>query len=336
MDTGLVVINQLDFPKSSLGDPQCLICIIVHLLNVSVLRGNSPIITKVIVLQTALRVRFSRHFPLTSLNSYQTGKCNKWNELVLSRVLCSVDGVWIDGRIYWTPWYSAWLHFIVHFYPHRFTSANTSVQSLVFTDVAWKRPPTADVTFSLGFRTAPASSPSFQQQQLTKLKPSIYLTHRLTIKELTDWLTDWLTDCNQSKSESLLYHNWRSVSQSVLLLIIHLITNTWFVIAVRKSLVCWCGVSFLKKGRVLQFLLTFASPVILGIKSCGTHDHILLFLIRDLPAWKAKSLYSCHPRTAWPCSILRHWVPFSSPPMTRRATVEVLEPVSMSANWPFL
>jgi hypothetical protein len=34
------------------------------------------------------------------------------------------------------------------------------------------------------------------------------------------------------------------------------------------------------------------------------------------------------PGTRWPSYIPRHWVPFSSPPTTRRATVEVFEPAS--------
>jgi hypothetical protein len=39
------------------------------------------------------------------------------------------------------------------------------------------------------------------------------------------------------------------------------------------------------------------------------------------------------PRTRWPSYTPRHWVPFSSPPTSRRATVEVLEPAS---TWAWL
>jgi hypothetical protein len=27
-----------------------------------------------------------------------------------------LDGFWTDGRISWTPWYSVWLHFTLHYY----------------------------------------------------------------------------------------------------------------------------------------------------------------------------------------------------------------------------
>jgi hypothetical protein len=55
----------------------------------------------------------------------------------------------------------------------------------------------------------------------------------------------------------------------------------------------------------LQFLLALTSVFILGSKSCGTHDHILLPQIRDF---------------------------FSSPHTTRSATVEVFDPASTRAE----
>jgi hypothetical protein len=49
--------------------------------------------------------------------------------------------------------------------------------------------------------------------------------------------------------------------------------------------VCRCGAPSLMRGRVcrIQLLLVLASAVILGSKSCGTHDHILLSQTRDSP-----------------------------------------------------
>jgi hypothetical protein len=38
------------------------------------------------------------------------------------------------------------------------------------------------------------------------------------------------------------------------------------------------------------------------------------------------------PGTGWPSYTPRHWVPFPSPPATRRATVEVFEPASTRAE----
>jgi hypothetical protein len=42
----------------------------------------------------------------------------------------------------------------------------------------------------------------------------------------------------------------------------------------------------------------------------------------------ARSLYLYPPGTGWPSYTPRHWVPFSSPPATLRATVEVFDPAS--------
>jgi hypothetical protein len=46
------------------------------------------------------------------------------------------------------------------------------------------------------------------------------------------------------------------------------------------------------------------------------------------PTWRTRSQYLYPPGTGLPSYTPRHWVPFSSPPTTRRATVEVFEPVS--------
>jgi hypothetical protein len=73
----------------------------------------------------------------------------------------------------------------------------------------------------------------------------------------------------------------------------------------------------------LQLLLVLASAVILRSESRGTHDHILLSQIRDSPNLEGRSQYLYPPGTGWPSYTHRLWVSFSSPPTTRRATVEV-------------
>jgi hypothetical protein len=105
-------------------------------------------------------------------------------------------------------------------------------------------------------------------------------------------------------------------------------------VTVRQLRVCWYGVPSLTRGRVccLEFLVVLVSVVILRSESRGTHDHILLSQIRDsdtLPSWRASSPYLYPPGTGWPIYTSRHWVPFSLPPTTRRATVEVYEPTSI-------
>jgi hypothetical protein len=58
------------------------------------------------------------------------------------------------------------------------------------------------------------------------------------------------------------------------------------------------------RGRVcrLQLLLALASAVILGFKSRGTHDHILLSQIRDPSplTWRERCPYLHPPGTGWP------------------------------------
>jgi hypothetical protein len=55
------------------------------------------------------------------------------------------------------------------------------------------------------------------------------------------------------------------------------------LITVRQLRVCSCGALSLTRERVCRFLLllVLASAVILGSESRGTHNHILLFQIRD-------------------------------------------------------
>jgi hypothetical protein len=74
----------------------------------------------------------------------------------------------------------------------------------------------------------------------------------------------------------------------------------------------------------LHLLLVLANTLILRSESCGTHNHILLSDSR-LP----------HPEGSGPCIYIPQEqgdpvipFPFSSPPTTRRATVEVFNPTS--------
>jgi hypothetical protein len=73
------------------------------------------------------------------------------------------------------------------------------------------------------------------------------------------------------------------------------------LITVRQLWVCWCGAFSLTRGWVccLQLILALASAVILGSESLGTRNHI--FTVSDSR------------------------FPFSSPPTTRRAMVEVMQ-----------
>jgi hypothetical protein len=48
---------------------------------------------------------------------------------------------------------------------------------------------------------------------------------------------------------------------------------------------------------------------------------------------RARSPYLCPPGTMSPVYIPRHWVPFSSPSATRRATVEVFDPLRTGCSY---
>jgi hypothetical protein len=82
----------------------------------------------------------------------------------------------------------------------------------------------------------------------------------------------------------------------------------------------------------LQLLLALASAVIPRSESRGTHDHILLSQIRDSPNLEGQVPYLYPPGTGWPGCNPRNWVPFSSPPTTRRATVEIFNPATTWEN----
>jgi hypothetical protein len=72
-------------------------------------------------------------------------------------------------------------------------------------------------------------------------------------------------------------------------------------------------------SALLQLLLVLASAVILGSDPRETRDHILLSQFRDSPNLEGQVPVFISPRNR---------VPFSSPPTTRRATLEVFEPAS--------
>jgi hypothetical protein len=103
-------------------------------------------------------------------------------------------------------------------------------------------------------------------------------------------------------------------------------------ITVTRLRLCWCRAPYFTRGRVcrLQLLLALASAVILGSESRETHDHILLSQVQDF--WRPRSPCLYPSETGWLSYIPRHWVPFSSPPTTRRATVDVFEPASQSQS----
>jgi hypothetical protein len=78
----------------------------------------------------------------------------------------------------------------------------------------------------------------------------------------------------------------------------------------------------------LQLLLALTSAVILGSVSHGIHGQILLSQIRDSPNFEGQVPIFISLRNRMAQLYPRHWFPFLSPPMTRRATVGASEPTS--------
>jgi hypothetical protein len=133
---------------------------------------------------------------------------------------------------------------------------------------------------------------------------------------------------SESESESELFYDCRFTASQFSLAtnLLRPTTSNFFQLNT-------CGVipyatSSLMIGCVcrLKLLLVLASAVIHRSESRGTYDHISLSQTRDSPSWRARSSYVYPPGTGWPRYTPRHWVPFSSPPTTCRATVEVFDP----------
>jgi hypothetical protein len=89
------------------------------------------------------------------------------------------------------------------------------------------------------------------------------------------------------------------------------------------DLLIWGTIYGERTGLSLTIIASPLQPVVLRYKSRGTYDHILRSHSLDSPTWRARSPYMYPPWTGCPSYHSRHWVPFSSPPTTRRATVYI-------------
>jgi hypothetical protein len=92
--------------------------------------------------------------------------------------------------------------------------------------------------------------------------------------------------------------------------------------------------SSLTRGWVcrLQLLLVLSSAVILG-SELYSWPHFTVSRFEIYPTWRVRSPYFYPPGTEWPGYNPRQGVPFSSPPMTHRATVEVFDRASTRESW---
>jgi hypothetical protein len=135
---------------------------------------------------------------------------------------------------------------------------------------------------------------------------------------------------SESESESELLYDCRFTANQFILALSPLRPATSIFFQLNT-----CGYSLyitssLTRGWVcrLQLLLVFAKAVIVESESCGTHDHILLSHFRDCPNLDGQVPVFISPRYRVAQLYPQGLGSISSPPTTRRATVEVFEPAS--------
>jgi hypothetical protein len=138
----------------------------------------------------------------------------------------------------------------------------------------------------------------------------------------------------KSKSKSKLCYDWRSVSQYLLVSSTRLGLMTRFLLLSDSCGFVDVGCSLWQEnGSAVHSCCRSSSALSFSGPSPGGLVTIFYCLkFETPPTWRARSPYLYPPGTGWPSYTPRHWVPFLSPPMTRRDTVEVFEPASMQGT----
>jgi hypothetical protein len=90
------------------------------------------------------------------------------------------------------------------------------------------------------------------------------------------------------------------------------------------------GRPFWREDGSVVYNCCWSSPAksFLGPSPVGLMIIFYCLRFETSPTWRGRSPYLYPPGTGWPSYTPRHWVPFSSPPSTRRDTVEVFEATS--------
>jgi hypothetical protein len=129
---------------------------------------------------------------------------------------------------------------------------------------------------------------------------------------------------NLSQSESELLYDWQfTASQFVLVTSPMRLKTSNFIFHLNA-----CGYSpyvtpSLTRGWFCRLWLLLVSPAQSFSGSSPAELMTTFYCLRfeTPPTWRARSPYLYPPGTGWPGYTPRHWVPFLSPPMTRRSTV---------------
>jgi hypothetical protein len=107
----------------------------------------------------------------------------------------------------------------------------------------------------------------------------------------------------------------------------HLVPKTRFFL-VSESCGFDVGHPLWREDRSAVYNWCWSSPAQSFSDQSPTGLMTILYSLRfeTPPTWRARTMYLYPPRTGRPGYTPRHWVCFSSPPTTRRATAEVFEP----------
>jgi hypothetical protein len=138
------------------------------------------------------------------------------------------------------------------------------------------------------------------------------------------------SDLIHSESESELLYDWRFIAcQFVSAASFLRLTTSSFIFQLNTCGYSPYGITSLTRGWIcrLKLLLVLDRSFILKSESRWTYDHNLLSQIWDFPNLEDQfPVYL--PGTWWLGYTPRQWVPFSAPPTSRRAAVEVFDPAS--------
>jgi hypothetical protein len=129
---------------------------------------------------------------------------------------------------------------------------------------------------------------------------------------------------SEPESESELLYDWRFTANQLVLGTSPFRLTTSIFFQLNTCGQSWCNI--LSNERMGLSFTIAAGPRQRSHSRVWLMTTFYCLRFETCPTWRARSPYLYHPGRGWPTYIPRHWVPFSSPPTTRRATVEVFDP----------
>jgi hypothetical protein len=165
---------------------------------------------------------------------------------------------------------------------------------------------------------------------------TVSLTNHLLLTTLPN--NCWqLQPTTRSLSDSELLYDWRFTASQLILAPSSLSPTTSIFSNWALAVVVLCNI-FSDERMGLSFTIATGPRQRRHSRVRDPRDSWPYFTVSDSrpsPTWRAKSPYLYPPGTRRPSYTPRHWVPFSSPSTTRRATVEEFEPAfTRASNYP--